>query len=364
MTENYYAVIMAGGGGTRLWPLSRAKKPKQMLKLVGDRTLYQVAVDRLKALFPSERILVVTTADQAEELRSQRPEIPQDNFVLEPAPRGTASAIGLTAVALQKRDPDAVMCVVTADHYIDHEDRFLDVLKAGYSAAAQNFLVTLGITPTYPATGFGYIQQGTHLETFNDLDVFHALRFKEKPDQAAAQKMLESEDHTWNSGMFIWRVERIMEEYQRQMPELYKALIKIGDAWGGQDQDKVLEKSWTPLKSVAIDYGIMEGAEQVAVIPARGLGWNDVGSWNALFEVMDVDDNGNVVNCAEYINVESANSLVYTNGIQDRLYVTIGIKDLIIVDTGDVLLVCHKDQAQDVRQVVKLLKETGKQAYL
>lgn len=364
MTENYYAVIMAGGGGTRLWPLSRNERPKQMLKLVGDRTLYQVAVDRLADMFPPERILVVTTAQQAEELQSQRPEIPQDNFVLEPGPRGTASAIGLSAVVLQKRDPDAVMAVVTADHYIDHEDRFMDVLKAAYQAAQEDYLVTLGIIPTSPATGFGYIQQGTHLETYNNMDVFHALRFKEKPDRATAAEMLDTEDHTWNSGMFIWKASRVLQEYERQMPDLYQVLEKIEQAWGTPEQAKVVEENWKALKSETIDYGIMEGADQVAVVPARGLGWNDVGSWTALFEVMDVDKDGNVVNCAEYINVGSSNSLVYTNGIQDRLYVTIGVKDLVIVDTGDVMLVCHKDQAQDVRMVVKLLKEKGKNTYL
>jgi mannose-1-phosphate guanylyltransferase len=364
MSVNYYAVIMAGGGGTRLWPLSRNKRPKQMLQLLGERTLFQVAVDRIAPLFSLDKILVVTTSEQAVALHKQYPEIPQENFITEPAPRGTASAIGLTAAVLKKRDPSAVMAVLTADHFIEHEDRFIQVLKAAEKTAMDDYLVTLGIHPTFPATGFGYIQQGGYLNAYEEVDVFHAEGFKEKPDLKTAKKLVEGEDHSWNSGMFIWRVEKIMAEFQRQMPDLYAALEEIGAGVDTPKYDEIINRVWLALDNETIDYGIMEGAEKVAVIPAKGLGWNDVGSWNALFDVLPADKDGNIVDSPEYININSQNNLIHLNGKQDRLIVTIGVQDLVIVDTGDVLLICHKDQAQDVRQVVNLLKEKNDRRYL
>jgi mannose-1-phosphate guanylyltransferase len=364
MSENYYAVIMAGGGGTRLWPLSREARPKQMLTLVGERTLFQVAVDRLKDLFPPEKILVVTAASQAPILQTQSPELPSENFVLEPKPRGTAAAIGLTSVVLLKRDPQAIMAVLTADHFIENEKKFLHILKAARVAAEQDLLVTLGIQPTHPATGFGYIQQGNYLDTYEGMDAFRATRFVEKPDIETANQYLTGEEHSWNSGMFIWRVEVVMKEFERQMPTLYNALKKISDSWGTPKQDKVLNKVWPGLYKESIDYGIMENAKKVAVIPARGLGWTDVGSWNAMYNILPMDTDGNIIKCENHINVDSKNTMVFANGDNDRLFVTVGVENLVIVDTGDVLLVCSKEQAQDVRLVVKLLKEKGQEKFL
>jgi mannose-1-phosphate guanylyltransferase len=364
MSENYYAVIMAGGGGTRLWPLSRTDRPKQMINLVGDRTLFQIAVDRLKPLFPPERILVVTAASQAPHLQAQSPELPKENFILEPQPRGTASAIGLTAVVLQKMNPQAVMAVVTADHFIENEKKFLHMLKAAQEVAESNYLVTLGIQPTYPSTAFGYIQQGNYLDTFEGVDVFSASRFVEKPDIDTAQEYLMREEHSWNSGMFIWQVEAVMQEFERQMPTLFKVLTKIAASWGTPEQDKILQKVWPGLYKETIDYGIMENARNVAVIPARGLGWNDVGSWNAMFNILPRNENGNIFRCKNHINISAKNTLVFSDDADERLFVTIGVEDIAIVDTGDVLLVCGKEQAQEVRQVVDKLKQKGKEEYL
>jgi mannose-1-phosphate guanylyltransferase len=364
MSENYYAVIMAGGGGTRLWPLSRTNRPKQMHTLVGDRTLFQIAVDRLKPVFPPERILVVTAASQASDLQAQSPELPEDNFILEPEPRGTASAIGLTAIVLQKRAPQATMAVVTADHFIENEKKFLHILKVAREAAETNYLVTLGIQPTFPSTAFGYIQQGKYLDTFEGVDVFTASRFVEKPDVSTAQEYLMGEEHSWNSGMFIWRVDAIIEEFERQMPTLFKALKKIATSWGTPEQDKVLNKIWPGLYKETIDYGIMENARNVAVIPARGLGWNDVGSWNAMFNILPRNEDGNIIRAKNHINVNAKNTLVFSGDGDERLFVTIGVEDLTIVDTGDVLMVCSKEQAQEVRQVVELLKKQGQTQYL
>jgi mannose-1-phosphate guanylyltransferase len=357
MLEHYYAVIMAGGGGTRLWPLSRQARPKQMLRLVDDRTLFQIAVQRLGAVFPPERIFVVTVADQASVLQEQSPSIPVENFLLETAPRGTASVIGLAAIALNKLDPEAVMAVVTSDHIIQDEARFHRLLLSAYDVAQQDYLVTLGIAPTFPATGYGYIQRGECIGMFRELKAYRALGFKEKPDEERARSMLESGDHAWNSGMFVWRVSRILEEFAQQMPDLHTKLDEISAAWGHENAREVLGRVWGTIIPQTIDYGIMENADKVAVIPARDLGWSDVGSWDALFDVLPTDEDGNIVMGGRHIPLQTQDSLVYVD--QDhQLIVTIGVEDLVVVDTGDVLLVCKKDQAQKVRQVVNQLKQS------
>ena len=355
MFEDYYAVIMAGGGGTRLWPLSRKSRPKQMLRLLEERSLFQTSVERLKELFPPERILVVTVAEQAEILSEQSPSIPPENFLLEPVPRGTASVIGFAAIALKQRDPEAVMAVLTSDHFIGNEAGFRSLLASAYQVAKSGLLVTLGITPTYPATGYGYIQQGEKLDHLPGMDVYRVKRFKEKPDEKQARRMLEASDHAWNSGMFVWQVEQILAEIARQMPDLHHRLCQIEAAWGSAAQGETIEQVWAGIKTETIDYGIMEGAQRVAVIPAGDLQWNDVGSWDSLFDVLPGDAEGNIVMGGHHIGLDTRQSLVYVNQ-QHRLIVTIGVEDLVVVDTGDVLLVCRKDQAQKVRQVVSQLK--------
>src|ERR1051325_1780479 len=221
MTEHTYAVIMAGGGGTRLWPVSRKERPKQLLPLLGKETLFQSTVARLEKLFPPERILVVTVAEQASVMREQVPAIPEENYLIEPAPRGTASVVALAAAVLKQRDPEAVMAIQTADHHIRNWDLFHYLLKAAIDVADKKYLVTLGITPTFPSTGYGYIQQGEPLHGDYKYPVYTVKRFKEKPDEETAAQLLRSGDHSWNSGMFIWRVETILAEIEQQMPELF-----------------------------------------------------------------------------------------------------------------------------------------------
>jgi mannose-1-phosphate guanylyltransferase len=356
--DHYYAVIMAGGGGTRLWPLSRKARPKQMLRLIDERSLFQTSVERLNGLFPAERIFVVTVKEQAAELHQHCPQIPEGNFLLEPIPRGTASVVGMAAVVLLKRDPQAVMAILTSDHYIGNEPGFREILSAAYAVAQDGYLVTLGISPTFAATGYGYIQQSEFLDEYDGKQVYLVRRFMEKPDEDTAREMLASGDHAWNSGMFVWRVDRILDEFATQMPELYTSLQKISSALGRPDENVTITQEWVGIKPETIDYGIMEGAERVAVIPAKGLGWSDVGSWDSLFEVLDGDEDGNIVMGGEHIGVDTHASLVYVNQ-EHRLIVTIGIDDVVVVDTGDVLLVCRKDQAQKVRQVVDQLKKSG-----
>ena len=358
--EHYYAVIMAGGGGTRLWPLSRQVRPKQMLSLFDERTLFQTSVHRLVGVFSPERIFVVTVAEQADELRAQVPELPLENFILEPTPRGTAPVIGLAAEVLNKKDPEAVMAVLTADHFIGKESYFRELLKTAYLVAKDNFLVTLGIDPTFPATGFGYIQQGEIIGTYGGQPVYRVKTFKEKPTEQYARELIDEGGYSWNSGMFVWRVERILNEFERQMPILAASLAEIGISYGTPTGQTTLERVWPAVQMETIDYGIMETAVGVAVIPAIGLEWNDVGSWDSLFDVIPGDKDGNIVIGGEHIGLDTHQSLIYMNQ-KHRLIVTIGVNDLVLVDTGDVLLVCRKDQAQKVRQIVNQLKQNGQE---
>ena len=355
MNDHFYAVIMAGGGGTRLWPLSRRARPKQMLNLFDDRTLFQIAVRRLDSMFPPERILVVTVEEQAKLLKVQCPEIPAENFIIEPMPRGTASAIGLAAVALAHRDRAAIMAVLTADHFIRDESRFRSILTAAGEVAAQDYLVTLGITPTFASSGYGYIEYQDPIGEFQGFSAYQVSRFVEKPDAATAQSYLELGNYAWNSGMFIWKLERIFEELRAQLPALAAGLDRISESWGSSDQDRVVSSVWKALESQTIDYGIMEGASKVAVLPAKGIGWSDVGSWDSLFDVIPTDENGNIFIRSDHLELESNDSLLYDDS-QHRLVVLLGVQDLIVVETDDVLLVCHKDQSQEVRQVVDQLK--------
>jgi mannose-1-phosphate guanylyltransferase len=354
---------MAGGGGTRLWPISRKETPKQLLPLLGKETLFQSTVGRLEKLFPPERILVVTVAEQAQEMQKQVPGIPLDNYLIEPAPRGTASVVALAAAVLQKRDPEAVMAIQTSDHYIRNRDLFHYLITTAFEVAQKKYLVTLGITPTYPSTGYGYIHQGKLLGGDYRYPVYTVERFIEKPDEETAQRLLRSGDHSWNSGMFVWSADAILAEIERQMPELHRAVSKIAAVWGTEEQDSVLQSSWFDLQSQTIDYGVMEKAERVAVLPAGGLGWNDVGSWDSLFEVLLPDMSGNVAANAQHLAVDTNNTLVYTKD-GDRLVVTIGLDDVVIVDAGDVLMVCQVDQAQKVKDVVEHLKKHHQEKYL
>lgn len=355
MFVDYYAVIMAGGGGTRLWPVSRQSTPKQVTHLVGKESLFQIAVKRLDGLFPPERILVVTTEELFAVLHEQCPQLPSENFFLEPQPRGTASVVGLAAAVLEKIAPQSVMVILTADHFIENIPQFQRLLRTAYLAARQGQLVTLGVTPTFPATGYGYIQSGAEVGNYEGLPVLQALRFKEKPALEQAHQFLARGDHTWNSGMFIWQVQDIQAEFARQMPELHEQLQALSQDWNTPRWHASLQHTWAPLKSISIDYGIMEGANRVAVIPALDLGWFDVGSWDALFNVLPQDADGNVINADRAIALETRDTLLFSDQ-PSRLVVTIGVHDLVIVDTGDVVLVCHKDQAQKVRLAVEQIK--------
>lgn len=356
-----YVVIMAGGSGTRFWPLSRTRMPKQLMSVFGGKSMLQRTVERVLPLAP-ERILIVTNAAQAEESARQLGEYrdcPLD-IIAEPVGRNTAPAIGLAAALIQRYDPGATMLVLPADHYIRNEGEFCRIATLAAAEAESGALITLGIEPTRPETGYGYIE--AEPQTAGNAQA--VKRFVEKPDVARAAVFLAAGNFYWNSGMFVWKVAAIRRELARQMPALAAAMDTLQlsptpwDLSGLQEQVDLL---YGDLASESIDYGVMERAEAVRVIPAS-FGWSDVGSWSALPEVMEADGDGNIaINTAGLISLEAADSLVYGSG---KLAALIGVRDLIVVDTADALLVCHRDRAQEVKKVVERLQQSERTEYL
>jgi mannose-1-phosphate guanylyltransferase len=342
---------MAGGSGTRLWPLSRHNHPKQALKLIGDRTMFQYAVDRLDPLFPPENIYVVTAAEHVTILQSQVPELPIENFIVEPEGRGTAPAIGLAAIHIHERDPEAVMAVLTADHYIKNTNLFRHVLSAARNAAMQDYLVTLGIQPDSPSTGFGYIQQGDLQGEEEDQKYYVVEKFTEKPAYEVAEKMVESGQYSWNSGMFIWKIKQILGELERQMPDFYAQLMQVKEVLNTPQYNTEIQKIWPNVAKQTIDYGVMEGAQKVVVFPIK-IGWTDIGDWSSLTKLLPCDQNGNMTT-GQFIGIETSNTLVFG---QKRLIATLGVENLVIIDTEDALLICPQNRAQDVRKIVDKLK--------
>jgi mannose-1-phosphate guanylyltransferase len=365
MREHYYGVIMAGGGGTRLWPLSRRGRPKQLIKFSDEQSLFQMAVNRLEDVFPPDRILIVTSAALAAKLKPQCPIIPRKNYIIEPEPRGTAPAIGLSAAVIKARDdhPETTMAVLTADHVIQNVPYFRNLLDASYALAESGFLVTLGIKPTFPSTGYGYIKSGDWVGVFQGINAYKVVKFVEKPDEIKARSLIQTGKHDWNSGMFIWRVDRILEEFRHHMPILAEGLDNISGSWKVENRQNVINFVWETLEPQTIDYGIMEKADKVVVIPTTNLGWYDVGSWDSLFDVLPTDSDGNIIVGSTHMGLGTHHTLIYTENT-NKLIVTIGVQNLIVVDTGDAILICPRNEAQKVKQVIELLEKSGKQDYL
>ncbi len=357
LTDRLHVVILAGGVGTRLWPRSRRRCPKQLLDIVDRRTMLQNTVDRVLPLVPPERIRVVTGREYAGQVREQLPDLPAANVLVEPSGRGTAPSVGLGAVAVAHADLGAIMVSLHADHVIADAARFRELLLVAAEVAAGGDLVTLGIRPGYPETAYGYIERGRLTRRIRGVSVFRVSRFIEKPPAEQAASFVRTGRYLWNSGMFVWRVDTILEAMRRWLPELSQQLDRIIAAWGTSAQEATLAEVWERTPSVSIDVGIMERAERVAVVPAD-IGWSDVGSWASLADLMATRSGGNVVlGEGEHLDLDTEDSLIYAPG---RTVATIGLRGLIVVDTGDVLLVCPKSRAQDVRQLVDKLRQAGR----
>jgi len=347
---NIYAVIMAGGTGTRLWPLSTKEKPKQTHRLIDNYTLFQDAVQRIKPVTGYNNIFVVAGSHHVPELQRQEPNIPKVNFIVEPAGRGTAPCIGLATAHLAKIDPDSVMVVLTADHYIGDVKGFRKALQVAVETAFKGHLVTLGVKPTDPSTGYGYIEHGALIDNITGTKIIRVNSFCEKPDKETAVEMVESGNYSWNSGMFIWKVDRILEEFRKLMPALHKQLLVIMEAIGSPKYGEVLDESWKHLPRETIDYGVMEKADDVAVVPVD-IQWSDLGSWSSIMKLLPSDSQGNVIR-GQHIGIDTHGSFIMGD---DRIIATIGLRDLIIVDTDKAILICDKSQDQKVRDLVNKL---------
>ncbi len=367
MNEHLYAVIMAGGIGSRLWPRSRGSTPKQFLDLIGERTMLQETVARIQPLVPPERVLVVLSEEHVDTVFEQVPDLPEENVVIEPGPRGTAPCIGLSAVALTRRDPEAVMAVFPADHRIADAAGFRKAIAAAAQVARNGYLVTLGIAPADPNTGYGYIQRGDSLDEVDDLPVYQVKRFTEKPDQSTARHFVDSGEYYWNAGIFIWQAKTILAEMETLLPELRSELRAVADVWDSAGRRERLADAWKRVPKTTIDYGVMEKATQVAVVPVD-IGWDDVGNWATLSALLESDGggqagHGNVLRGpGRQVMVDTENTYVYAS--KGRLVAAVGLEGFVIVDTPDALLICPKDRAQDVREVVDRLQEQDLDRYL
>ena len=356
------AVIMAGGKGERFWPRSRKSLPKQFLSLTDDgKTMIQLTVDRLKDLVDINDIYIVTNKDYKNLVLEQIEGISEENILLEPIAKNTAPSIGLAAVHIQKKYDDAVMLVLPSDHLIKYNEIYIDTLKNAVEVAKEgDNLITIGITPSYPETGYGYINFTRDNETnIARSNVYRVKRFVEKPNLETAKEYLSSGRYLWNSGMFVWKASTILNNFAALLPDIYEGLNKIFESIGTEYEEIVLMQEFSNFNSESIDYGIMERASHIYTIPAS-FGWDDVGSWLALERINKSNDDGNVVR-GNVITINSKNSIIQG---RNKLIAAIGMENLIVVDTNDALLIVNKDRTQDVKKVIENLKICNRNEYL
>ena len=349
--DNFHVVILAGGQGSRFWPVSRLKKPKQFLSIASNgESLIQATARRVKKISDKDRLWIITNSLHKELIEKS---VSDAQVVCEPIGRNTAASIGLAAVYLQKIDPKAVMLVLPADHAVSNEDLMVDtVILAMNAAAEKDVLVTIGIKPKSPHTGYGYIKSADKISD----NVYKVARFFEKPNLERATKYVESGDFYWNSGMFAWSVESILSSIKTYLPAMHEELLKIQAAIGTDKEHAVLEEIFPTLESISVDFAILEHAKNCLVIEAPDFGWNDVGSWDAWAEHFAKDDNGNLLH-GDVMVIDSKNCVVHS---EKRMAAVIGADNLIVIDAGDALLVCPREHVQDVRKVVEELKKLGR----
>ena len=355
-----YAVIMAGGKGTRFWPRSRERRPKQLLNIVGHRSMLQQTIARIGNLLPVEDVLVVAGEVHGEEVRRQLAELPPENILLEPVGRNTAACVGLAALLVQHRDPSGVMVILPADHLITDEDLFLSTLRAAVAMARKEpTLITLGIRPASPETGYGYIEAGGQVDKVQEHDFYKVSSFHEKPDLERAKNYLERGNFFWNSGMFVWQAEAILAAMKSYLPGLHADLHRLKPFLDTDELDREINRIYPDLESISIDYGVMEKADNVLMIPAD-FGWNDLGSWASMAQIWPKDDQDNA-HQGDIMIMESSGNVVFC---QEKLCVLLGVDDLIVVDTEEALLVCPVNRAQDIGKILDLMKQRGMGRYL
>lgn len=347
---------MAGGGGTRFWPLSRNTTPKQLLNLSGNEIMVNEAIDRLARVASYNDIFIVTNAVQKTKMLSLlNGRVSEDHILSESAARNTAACIGYAATEIMNKYGDGIMVVTPSDAYVKNNDKFSEVLNKAITAAqTTDSLVTVGITPAFPATGYGYIQYAQSKSAAKPV-----LKFVEKPDEATAENYIKSGDFVWNSGMFVWKASVILQKFKELLPDIYGYLKKIAATFGSPDEKEQIEKIYPQIPSISVDYGIMEKSGDILVVPGE-FGWNDVGSWDTFGVLHTADKNGNV-QIGDTLSIDTTNSTVYSSG---KLVAAVGVDNLIIVETDDAVLVCPKDKAQDVKKIVDELKRQGREELL
>ncbi|GIW91005.1 MAG: mannose-1-phosphate guanylyltransferase [Pirellulaceae bacterium] len=356
-----HAVIMAGGAGTRFWPISRERLPKQLLPLAGSRSMIQETLDRLDGLVPPERVLVLTNHQLVAQMRRQLPDIPPAAILGEPCKRDTAPCIGLAAGLVLRNDPDAVMVVLPADHVIRPLDRFQEAVRTAVQTVERDakFLVTFGIPPSYPATSYGYIERSELLDA-SRIPVYQVRRFREKPDRQQAEQFLAAGGFYWNSGIFVWRARTIWDALARYEPDMVQALQPIVEAYGTDAFDRVFCDNFSKIQGKSIDYAVMEHYSPIAVVEAP-FQWDDVGNWQSVARIRGTDEQGN---CAtgKRLLIDCRNTIVW--GSEEHLVVLVGMEDAIVVHTPDATLVAHRQAEESLREVVRKLREQGWEDYL
>lgn len=364
--KHLYAVIICGGGGTRLWPRSRNKTPKQFSRLLGKDTLFQKTVKRLKGLVIPKRMIVVTVSrDYAQQIERETPAIPKKNIIWEPMRRNTAIACGLGALLVKKRDSKGVMLNLWADHLVGKPAVFKKVeLAAAQAAFSGQNMLAIGIKPTRVHTGYGYLHAYKVVQRINQIPVYKLEKFTEKPDFKTAQKFVKSGQYYWNSGMYVWSVTCFLTAMRKHAPATFQALAKIEKALGTKRQQMVMKTAYEKAPNVSVDVAVSEKAKNFLMIPAQ-MGWNDIGDWSVIYDISKKDKDGNVVikygKKGEFIGLNAKNNLIQ---FDDQLIAAIDVEGLIIVDTTDAVLICKKDKAQNVKKLVELLKDKKKTEYL
>ncbi len=363
--KNTYICLLAGGTGTRLWPRSRKQTPKQFVPILSRKTLFQETIARAEKIVPPERIFVAANKDYIDDVRRQSPQITRKNIIGEPEKKNTAMAMGTAAAYIHKRNPKAVIINLATDHQIGNLSAYIKTLKAAAKTAyTKNIMVSVGLVPEFAHTGLGYIESGKKIGKTDGINVFEMKGFKEKPDLKTAEEFIKTGKYYWNANNYVYPAQLLLEEFKSLAPDIYKHIVKVKKAAGTFREKSALKREFSKVRSESFDIAISEKTKRMVLIPGS-FGWDDVGDWKSVYDLSKKDKDKNVViqgdDEGEYFGIDSTNNLIH---FDDQLIVTVGVDNLLIVDTDDALVVCHKDKAQDIKKVVEYLKEKNKKKFL